>query len=225
MKMNQLPHNGTETSDAISERRARMDGYTIVRAILQSKLETEIRDLAELDQAIEEELAKEPSTIAPWHNSVVLQSACRESMRLAALEFEREHRDARRLKWQEWTGRCRDRGARENICGEIIDALGRGLSLELSERSRQHLHSCAVCRGELPLWMEAMRLCREDEEFDEMIRGAQAGDPAILRKDISGGLALYGSRSGVVLIVDPEDWMNIRAVHKDVAPEVFHSMV
>src|SRR5450755_884744 len=76
--------NVTGTSAAISERRARMDGYTIVRAILQSKLETEIRDLAELEQAIQEELAKEPSMIAPWHNSVVLQSACREGMRLAA---------------------------------------------------------------------------------------------------------------------------------------------
>ena len=86
MKMNQLPHNGTETSDAISERRARMDGYTIVRAILQSKVKREIRDLAELEQAIQEELAKEPTTIAPWHNSVVLQSACREGMRLAALD-------------------------------------------------------------------------------------------------------------------------------------------
>ena len=144
MKMNQLPHNGTETSDAISERRARMDGYTIVRAILQSKLETEIRDLAELDQAIQQELAKEPTTIAPWHHSVVLQSACREGMRVAALEFQREHRDARRLKRQEWAGRCRERGARENIHGEIVDALGRGVSLELSKPSRRHLHSCAV---------------------------------------------------------------------------------
>jgi hypothetical protein len=225
MKMNQLPHNGTETSDAISERRARMDGYTIVRAILQSKLKREIRDLAELEQAIQEELAKEPSMIAPWHNSVVLQSACREGMRLAALEFEREHRDGRSLKRQERAGGCRDMGAQENIESEIIDALGRGVSLELSERSRQHLNSCAECRGKLPLWKEAMRLCREDQEFDEMIGAAQAGDPAILRKDISGGLALYGSRSGLVLIVNPEDWMDIRAVQKDVAPEGFHSMV
>jgi hypothetical protein len=146
-------------------------------------------------------------------------------MRLAALEFEREHRDARGLKRQECAGKCRDIGARENIHGEIIDALGRGVSLEMSERARQHLNSCAVCRGELPLWMEAMRLCREDQEFDEMIGAAQAGDPAILRRDISGGLALYGSRCGVVLIVNPEDWMNIRAVEKDVASEAFDSMV
>jgi hypothetical protein len=129
-------------------------------------------------------------------------------MRLAALEFEREHRDARGLKRQEGAGRCRDMGAQENIRSEIVGALGRGVSLELSERSREHLNSCAVCRGELPLWMEAMRLCREDEEFDEMIVAAQAGDPAILRRDISGSLGLYGSRSGVVLIVNPEDWMD-----------------
>jgi len=225
MKMNQLPHNGTETSDAISERRARMDGYTIVRAILQSKVKREIRDLAELEQAIQEELAKEPTTIAPWHNSVVLQSACREGMRLAALEFEREHRDGRGLKRQERAGGCRDMGAQENIQSEIIDALGRGVSLEMSERARQHLNSCAICRGELPSWMEAMRLCGEDEEFDEMIVAAQAGDRAILRRDISGGVGLYGSRSGVVLIVNPEDWMDIWAVQKNVASEGFHSMV
>jgi hypothetical protein len=35
MKMNDLQRNGTETSGAIPERRARMDGYTIVRAILR----------------------------------------------------------------------------------------------------------------------------------------------------------------------------------------------
>ena len=73
--------------------------------------------------------------------------------------------------------------------------------------------------------MEAMRLCGEDEEFDEMIVAAQAGDRAILRRDISGGVGLYGSRSGVVLIVNPEDWMDIWAVQKNVASEGFHSMV
>jgi hypothetical protein len=70
-----------------------------------------------------------------------------------------------------------------------------------------------------------MRLCREDQEFDEMIGAAQAGDPAILRRDISGGVALYGSMSGIVLIVNGEDWMDIRAVQKNVEPEAFHSMV
>jgi hypothetical protein len=126
--------------------------------------------------------------------------------------------------------RCRDIGAQANLKSEMIAALGRGVSLELSERSQQHLNVCAVCRLEFPLWVEAMRLCREDEEFDDMILAAKAGDPAIQQKYISEGLAVFrpghnGSSGGLMLIVNPEDWMDIRAVHKDVVPEDFLSMV
>ena len=36
----------------------------------------------------------EPNKIAPWHRSPLAQAACRDGMRLAALNFYWEHRDA-----------------------------------------------------------------------------------------------------------------------------------
>jgi hypothetical protein len=68
--------------------KARLDGYSIVNALLQLKFEAGIRDISEFEKAIQEELAKEPIQVAPWHNSDPLtHEACRDGMRLAALTF------------------------------------------------------------------------------------------------------------------------------------------
>jgi hypothetical protein len=74
---------------------ARHEGYCIINALLELKFDNGIHDLVQFEKAIQEHLAMEPSMIAPWRNSVPLtQAACRDGMRLAALNFYWEHRDA-----------------------------------------------------------------------------------------------------------------------------------
>ena len=82
------------TSESQQYKEARLNGYSIVNALLQSQFAAGIRDIAKFEKAIEEQLAKEPSQIAPWHKRPLTRAACRDGMRLAALEFYWEHRDA-----------------------------------------------------------------------------------------------------------------------------------
>jgi hypothetical protein len=86
------PH--TSTPEFQQYRQARLNGYSIVNALLKSKFEAGIRDIAEFEKTIEEQLAKEASQIAPWHRTPLTQAASRDGMRLAALEFYWEHRYA-----------------------------------------------------------------------------------------------------------------------------------
>jgi hypothetical protein len=72
---------------------ARLNGYSTVNTLLKCKVAAGIRDIAELEKAIKEQIAKEPSRIAPWHNTPLTQAACRDGMRLAALEFYWEYRE------------------------------------------------------------------------------------------------------------------------------------
>lgn len=77
----------SSASDFEQYQQARRDGYGITKALLELKLETEIRDVSELEKAVQEQLQSEPVMIAPWHSSPLARSACRDGMRLAALEF------------------------------------------------------------------------------------------------------------------------------------------
>jgi hypothetical protein len=85
------PH--TSAPEFEQYKRARLDGYSMVKALLECEFEAGIRDVAEFEKAIGEQLAKEPGQIAPWHNTPLTRAACRDGMRLAALEFYWEHRD------------------------------------------------------------------------------------------------------------------------------------
>jgi len=73
-------------------RLARIEGYNITRAQLQSRFGSGIGDLGEFEKAITEQLAMPPTTIAAWRQSEMEQAGCREGMRLAALEFYWDHR-------------------------------------------------------------------------------------------------------------------------------------
>ncbi|HKE29113.1 MAG TPA: hypothetical protein VKB88_42475 [Bryobacteraceae bacterium] len=123
--------------------------------------------------------------------------------------------------------RCHDTAARQNLQVELTNA-GENNSPQLSEASVQHLEVCEACHSELALWIEAARLCREDEYFDSIILAAQAGDAGIRMKEVSGGLALFkpGDRqcAGLLVVVDPDDWMDILAIHRDVPKAVFDNM-
>jgi hypothetical protein len=77
----------SSAADFEQYQQARRDGYGITKALLELKLETEIRDVSGLEKAVQEQLQNEPVMIAPWHCSPLAQSACRDGMRLAALEF------------------------------------------------------------------------------------------------------------------------------------------
>lgn len=74
-------------------RLARIEGYNITRARLQSQFANGIGDPGELEKAIAGQLAMPPTKIAAWRQSEMEQAGLREGMRLAALEFYWEHRE------------------------------------------------------------------------------------------------------------------------------------
>jgi hypothetical protein len=78
-------------------RLARIEGYNITRALLQSRFANGIGDPGEFEKAIAAQLAMPPTTIAAWRQSEMERAGCREGMRLAALEFYWEHREETRL--------------------------------------------------------------------------------------------------------------------------------
>jgi hypothetical protein len=219
---------------------ARREGYSIMKALVELKFEAGHHDLSQFDLVIQEHLAMEPIMIAPWRNSVPLtQAACRDGMRLAALEFYREHRDKVRLPGPseakapiegrsstDALGQCSAQGS---ITDEIQDSAINGREPKLSERSQRHLAACNSCRAKLPFWLDLTRALREVNEEDEIIWAAEAGDPAIAHRNLAGGLALFklaanSLSSGLLLIVDPENWMEVRSVHKNVTRQDFLAM-
>ena len=74
-------------------RLARIEGYNITRARLQSRFANGIRDHGELGKAIAEQLAMPPTAIAASRRSEMEQAGSCEGMRLAELEFYWEHRE------------------------------------------------------------------------------------------------------------------------------------
>ena len=176
---------------------ARREGYSIMKALVELKFDAGIQDLSQCEQVIQEHLAMEPIMIAPWRNSVPLtQAACRDGMRLAALEFFWEHRHKIRLPGssqsparvngsRDTDAHGRDCAARSEITDEIQNSITNGREPELSEKSQKHLITCASCRSELPFWLDLARAAREIDEEDEMIWAAEGGDPAIAQRSVA----------------------------------------
>ena len=238
-----LDYSGLPNTDAEFQKYkdARTEGYSIMKALIELKSEAGIHDLAQLEQIIQEHLAMEPIMIAPWRNSVPLtQTACRDGMRLAALDFYWEHpRKIRLPDSSESPARVKGSGdtdahgrecaARSEITDEIQNSITNGREPELSEKSQKHLITCASCRSELPFWLDLARAAREVDEEDEMIWAAEGGDPAIAQRSVAGGFALFKPSAGadgrgLMLIVDPNDWMDVRSVHRDVTRQDFQAM-
>ena len=78
-------------------RLARIEGYNITRARLQSQFANGIGDLCRFENAIAEHLAMPPTKIAAWRQSEMEQAGFREGSHLAALGFYWEHREEIRL--------------------------------------------------------------------------------------------------------------------------------
>ena len=74
---------------------ARIEGYIITLARLQEKFEDRAVNLEEMEAAVVEQLAKE-NLCAPWRTSETERAGCREGMRLAALQFLSQYREAMR---------------------------------------------------------------------------------------------------------------------------------
>jgi len=72
---------------------ARIEAHHIARARLEAQFKNGITDLDELENAIAQQLTGEPTNAAPWRNSEIEQTACREGIRMAALEFFWSHRE------------------------------------------------------------------------------------------------------------------------------------
>jgi hypothetical protein len=78
-------------------RLARIEGYNITRARLQSQFANGIGDPGEFEKAIAAQLAILPIKIAAWRQSELEQAGFREGICLAALGFYWEHREEIRL--------------------------------------------------------------------------------------------------------------------------------
>jgi hypothetical protein len=74
---------------------ARIEGYIIMLARLQEKFEDRAVNLEEMEASVVEQLAKE-NLCAPWRTSETERAGCREGMRLAALQFLTQYREAMR---------------------------------------------------------------------------------------------------------------------------------
>jgi hypothetical protein len=123
---------------------------------------------------------------------------------------------------------CDNTSAKMAIQIELATVLTTTQPVQLSESSLCHLKDCASCRDQLALWIEAARLCRLDESLDATVLAAEADDPGIRKRPVSAGLALFkpgqDPTRGLLVVVNPVDWMDIRAVHKDVAADDFDTL-
>lgn len=78
---------------------ARIEGYRITLTRLEEQFKDRAVNLAEVEAAVVEQLAKE-TQCAPWRRSETERAGCREGMRLAALQFLSQYWEAMR------SGRC-----------------------------------------------------------------------------------------------------------------------
>jgi hypothetical protein len=74
---------------------ARTEGYIITLARLQEQFEDRAVNLTEMEAAVIEQLAKE-NLCAPWRTSETERAGCRAGMRLAAIQFLSQYREAMR---------------------------------------------------------------------------------------------------------------------------------
>jgi hypothetical protein len=77
---------------------ARIEGYIITLARLQQQFEDMAVNLEQMEAAVARQLAKENSC-APWRTSETERAGCREGIRLAALQFLSQYREAIRNLW------------------------------------------------------------------------------------------------------------------------------
>ena len=66
---------------------ARLEAEKITRARLEAQFKNGVTNGHELENAIAQQLEREPSACVPWRRSEIEQTGCRDGIRLAALEF------------------------------------------------------------------------------------------------------------------------------------------
>jgi hypothetical protein len=71
---------------------ALIEARTVTRARLEAQFNGQRADIDEVERAVSQQLAMEPSNCAPWRASEIEQTGCRDGIRIAALEFYWEHR-------------------------------------------------------------------------------------------------------------------------------------
>ena len=71
---------------------ARIEAYIITLARLQEQFEDTAVNLDEMEAAVATQLAN--NSCAPWRTSEIERAGCREGMRLAALQFLSQYREA-----------------------------------------------------------------------------------------------------------------------------------
>lgn len=74
-------------------RYARIEGYRITLAHLEDRFRDAAVNLEQMEAAVVEQLAEE-TLCAPWRTSETERAGCREGMRLAALQFLSQYREA-----------------------------------------------------------------------------------------------------------------------------------
>jgi hypothetical protein len=76
-------------------RYARIEGYRITLAHLEDQFRDAAVNLEEMEASVLKQLAKE-NLCAPWRASETERAGCREGIRLAALQFLSQYREAMR---------------------------------------------------------------------------------------------------------------------------------
>jgi hypothetical protein len=74
-------------------RYARIEGYRIILAHLEDRFRDAAVNLEQMEAAVVEQLGEE-TLCAPWRTSETERAGCREGMRLAALQFLSQYREA-----------------------------------------------------------------------------------------------------------------------------------
>jgi hypothetical protein len=69
-----------------------IEARNITRTRLEAQFNGQLADTDDIERAVAQRLAMEPSNCAPWHLSEIERTGCRDGIRMASLEFYWEQR-------------------------------------------------------------------------------------------------------------------------------------
>jgi hypothetical protein len=71
---------------------ALIEARNITRARLEAQFNGQQAEIDDIERAVAQQLATDPSNCGPWRASEIERTGCRDGIRMAALEFYWEHR-------------------------------------------------------------------------------------------------------------------------------------
>src|SRR5262249_38837374 len=125
--------------------------------------------------------------------------------------------------------RCTDSDGERQLFLDIATTVMQGLELRLSPKSQRHLEECDKCRELFPLYVENGKAAYENKKYYRVVEEAGQGNPAVLRRFVAQGLALFkaheeGGSTGIVVIVDPEHHSRTRRIYTNMTLNEFQEL-